>query len=77
MPATYAHGLRARLTSFSDLQTCCLAGTLLCLFRVYAYAVGDGEGSAEGEAAKPAQNDFHARLAMFKQKETGPSGGGA
>ncbi|CAM9103141.1 unnamed protein product, partial [Hapterophycus canaliculatus] len=45
--------------------------------RVYAYAVGDGEGAAEGETAKPAQNDFQARLAMFKQKETGPSSGGA
>eukprot|EP00752_Nemacystus_decipiens_P009888 g8821.t1 len=45
--------------------------------RVYAYAVGDGDGAAEGEAAQPAQNNFQARLAMFKQKETGPSGGGA
>lgn len=45
--------------------------------RVYAYAVGDGEGADEGESAKPAQNDFQARLAMFKKKETGPAGTGA
>ncbi|CAB1098436.1 unnamed protein product [Ectocarpus sp. CCAP 1310/34] len=45
--------------------------------RVYAYAVGGGEGADEGESSQPAQNDFQARLAMFKKKETGPAGGGA
>lgn len=68
------------LSTFTNDQfrtaNCCLAGPLFSLSRVYAYAVGDGDGAAEGETAKPAQNDFQARLAMFKQKETGPSGGG-
>lgn len=45
--------------------------------RVYAYAVGGGDGADEGESAKPAQNDFQARLAMFKKKETGSAGMGA
>lgn len=49
----------------------------VCLFRVYAYASGDGEGAAGGsEDSMPAQNDFKARLAMFKQKETGSTQGG-
>lgn len=47
------------------------------LRRVYAYAAGGGEGEGAGESAKPAQNDFQARLAMFKQKETGAKAGGA
>lgn len=47
------------------------------MFRVYAYASGDADRAAEAEAAKPAQNDFQARLAMFKKKETGPTGGAA
>eukprot|EP00904_Undaria_pinnatifida_P002600 jgi/Undpi1/12340/HiC_scaffold_5.g02016.m1 len=44
---------------------------------VYAYASGDGEGATVNEAAQPAQNDFQARLAMFKKKETGPASGTA
>lgn len=44
---------------------------------MYAYAAGDGEGPAKGEAAKPAQDDFKARLAMFKKIETGPAQGSA
>lgn len=47
------------------------------LSRVYAYASGDGEGATVNEAAQPAQNDFQARLAMFKKKETGPASGTA
>lgn len=40
--------------------------------RVYAYTSDGGEDADEGgEAAKPAENDFQARLAMFKLKETG------
>lgn len=43
--------------------------------RVYAYT-SDGDGAAGGgEAVMPAQNDFKARLAMFKKKETGPAQG--
>lgn len=56
----------------------CGSYLVLCVMRrVYAYAVGGGEGVVEGESAKPAQNDFQARLAMFKKKETGPTPGGA
>lgn len=52
--------------------------SLGCSYRVYAYT-SDGEDDNEGggEAAKPAQNDFKARLAMFKQKETGTTSGEA
>lgn len=45
--------------------------------RVYAYASGGGEGGVQNESAKPAENDFKARLAMFKKIETGPAAGGA
>lgn len=65
------------VTAQSSLLSFSAGLLVLMLSRVYAYAVGGGDGDGEGEAAKPAQNDFHARLAMFKQKETGPSGGGA
>ena len=44
--------------------------------RVYAYSAGDGKGPTQGETAKPAENDFKARLAMFKKIETGPAQGG-
>ncbi|CAM9439674.1 unnamed protein product [Ascophyllum nodosum] len=43
---------------------------------VYAYSAGDGKGPTQGETAKPAENDFKARLAMFKKIETGPAQGG-
>ncbi|CAM9676186.1 unnamed protein product [Discosporangium mesarthrocarpum] len=43
---------------------------------VYAYASGSSAGpSAGSENAKPAESDFKARLAMFKQKEIGGASG--
>lgn len=75
-----------RLDEMQVLPAPTLINTFKCKFRicstglpsrVYAYAAGDGDGADKGESAKPAQNDFQARLAMFKKKETGPSGRGA
>lgn len=50
----------------------------MLFYRVYAYTSDADEEAAIGEeASKPAQNDFKARLAMFKQKEIGSTSGEA
>lgn len=46
-------------------------------FRVYAYTSGGGDGGAGAGEAAPKEQDFKARLAMFKQRESGSFRGGS